>query len=49
LARSDAVEYARHRAQQIVQRAIARLDLLPPTAPRHALAKLAQFAVTRQN
>ncbi|HLA85484.1 MAG TPA: polyprenyl synthetase family protein [Thermoguttaceae bacterium] len=49
LARTDALDYARRRADDFVQQAIAELDALPSGPLRDVLARLAEFVITRQN
>lgn len=48
LERSDAVDYARGRGEEHIRRAIAALDVLPPSPARDALAGLAEFSLSRQ-
>lgn len=49
LARTDALDYARRRAENYVQLAVDQLEVLPPTPARDALARLARFVVAREN
>src|SRR4051794_22679993 len=47
LRRSDAIDYARQRAQSFTHRARRRLDLLPPSSSRDLLASMTDFVVSR--
>lgn len=47
IARSGAFEVAGELAREHSRRAVASLEVLPDTSPRHALASLADFAVRR--
>jgi len=49
LARTDAIDYARRRADEYVQSAVDQLDAVPPTPVRDVLAQLARFVVTRDD
>ncbi|MBN2217561.1 MAG: polyprenyl synthetase family protein [Pirellulales bacterium] len=49
LARTDALDYARRRAEDYVQLAVDQLELLPSTPARDALVGLARFVVAREN
>lgn len=47
LERSDALQYAQQRAQQLAQEARQQLDAVPPSRSRRILAEIAEFAVQR--
>ncbi|MBN1590873.1 MAG: polyprenyl synthetase family protein [Pirellulales bacterium] len=49
LARTDAIDYTRRKAEGYVQLAIEQLDAVPATPTRDVLRNLAQFVLARQN